>query len=175
MRLLAEDLVPFTAGALNIGDSDYALAEQLALRTITEPPYAPVSAAGSDEARAAMGRVGRAILCPIPLGVGNLAALAAAHAALVAGAKVWLFEPSLPPADALPLAEAVAAHVAERDYTDGAGAAAYAALVRAGARVLTNLPIYVPPFMPIFPRKRHDPSFTQCSLSLTPPPRGAYT
>ncbi|MBF6592692.1 MAG: ABC transporter ATP-binding protein, partial [Ktedonobacterales bacterium] len=43
MRALVEAGIPFTAGALNVGDSDHALAEHLALAVISEPPFAPVS------------------------------------------------------------------------------------------------------------------------------------
>ena len=140
MRVLAEAAIPFTAGPLNVGDSDWALAEQLALTSISEPPYAPVSAAGRAAALAAMQHAGRVILCPIPIGPGNVALLEAAHAALLAGAQVWLFEPGLPVAAATASPDAVAGLVAARDYADGAGAAAYAALLVAGAQIVTNLP-----------------------------------
>jgi iron complex transport system ATP-binding protein len=42
MRALADARIPFIAGALNIGDSDHALALRLAREVITEQPYAPI-------------------------------------------------------------------------------------------------------------------------------------
>jgi iron complex transport system ATP-binding protein len=140
MRALAEAQIAFSAGALNVGDSDHALAEQLAARVIAEPPYAPVSESGQTATFLAMHDAGRVIICPIPLGPGNVALLRVAREALAAGARVWLFEPTLPDPGDLPLTDALAAHVAPRDYADGAGAVAYANLARAGALVATNLP-----------------------------------
>jgi iron complex transport system ATP-binding protein len=140
MRALAEAQIAFAAGALNVGDSDHALAEQLAARVIAEPPYAPVSESGQTATFLAMHDAGRVIICPIPLGPGNVALLRVAREALATGARVWLFEPTLPDPGALPLADALAAHVASRDYAAGAGAAAYADLARAGAQVATSLP-----------------------------------
>ena len=140
MRALAEAAIPFTAGALNIGDSDTALAEQLAVQVITEPPYATVSDAGRDATLAAMQRAGQVVLCPIPIGPGNVALLAAAQDALRAGAMVWLFEPGLPDLGNRSLAEALASHVQSRDYAAGMGTAMYGDVLAAGAQVITNLP-----------------------------------
>jgi iron complex transport system ATP-binding protein len=139
MRALAEAAIPFTAGALNVGDSDTALAEQLAQTTITEPPYAVVSPAGRAATLAAMRAAHTVIICPIPLGPGNVALLSAADEAGQAGASIVLFEPGLPIPVEGDLAEALARHVQSRDYAEGAGVAAYVALVAAGARLVTNL------------------------------------
>jgi iron complex transport system ATP-binding protein len=149
MRALAEARVAFTAGALNVGDSDYALAEQLAMHVIAEPPYAPVSDLGQSATFLALRDAGRAIICPIPIGPGNLALLRVAREALAEGARVWLFEPGLPEPGELPLADALAAHVAPRDYAGGAGAAAYADLVRAGAVVTRSLPELAAAYSPV--------------------------
>src|SRR6266436_5911365 len=45
MRALADAHISFVAGALNIGDSDHALALRLAQEVITEQPYSPISPA----------------------------------------------------------------------------------------------------------------------------------
>ena len=140
MRALAEAAVPFTAGALNVGDSDTALAEQLAVQVITEPPYAAVSDAGRAATLAAMQRAGRVVVCPIPLGPGNVALVEAAQAAVRAGVQVWLFEPGLPDVGDLSLTDALSRHLESRDYAAGVGAAMYVDVVKAGAQVITNLP-----------------------------------
>ncbi len=140
MRALAEAQITFTAGVLNVGDSDYALAQQLAVQVIAEPPFAPVSDLGRSATFLALRDAGRAIICPVPIGPGNVALLHVAREAHAAGVRVWLFEPGLPEPGDAPLANALAAHVAARDYADGAGAAAYVDLLREGARIVRSLP-----------------------------------
>ena len=66
LRALADASIPFSAGPLNVGDSDYALAERLAVSCIVEPPYAPISEAGLATAREAMRAAGVVLVCPIP-------------------------------------------------------------------------------------------------------------
>lgn len=149
MRALAEADVPFTAGALNIGDSDTALAEQLAAHVITEPPYAAVSDAGRAATLAAMQQAGNVVICPIPIGAGNVALLRAAQAAAEQGTRVWLFEPGLPAPGELPLTEALIAHIRQRDYAGQAGTTAYHDLVDAGARIATNLPDLLAALIPV--------------------------
>lgn len=137
MRALVEAAIPFTAGALNVGDSDYDLAAQLALTTIAEPPFAGVSATGQAATLAAMRAARQVILCPIPIGPGNVALLHTAGAALAQGTAIWLFEPTL---SAIADHDRFAAHIAERDYAGGAGKLAYQDLLAAGARITTSLP-----------------------------------
>ena len=74
MRALADAGVPSSAGPLNIGDSDHALAERLATLVLTEPPYAPVSPEGLAAARERIAEAGTLVICPAPLGPGNVAA-----------------------------------------------------------------------------------------------------
>src|SRR6266581_3577556 len=75
MRALADAHVPFIAGALNIGDSDHTLALRLAAEVITEQPYAPISPPILEQARASLATVKLLIICPMPIGPGNLALL----------------------------------------------------------------------------------------------------
>ena len=138
MRALTEADIPFTAGALNIGDSDTALADQLAQVVITAPPFAPIDETAQSATTAAIIAAGTAILCPMPLGTGNLALLIAARTAALLGAKVWLFEPTLPIEATTPAA--IVAHITLRDYAEGAGARCYADLLTAGVQIATNLP-----------------------------------
>ena len=138
MRALADAGASFSAGPLNVGDSDCALAERLATLTLVEPPYAPLSAEGLAAARERMLEAGAVVICPAPLGPGNIALLDEALAAQRAGARLTLLEPGLGAAgdtddgDALGLAL-----VAARDFS-GRGRAAYAALLAGGARWATT-------------------------------------
>jgi iron complex transport system ATP-binding protein len=129
MRALADAGVAFSAGPLNIGDSDQALAERLAALSLSEPPYAPVSPEGLAAARAHIAEAGTLVICPAPLGPGNVTLLDAALEARTLGTRVILLEPGATEDAARPLAR-----VAARDFS-GRGVAAYAALLAAGAEV----------------------------------------
>jgi iron complex transport system ATP-binding protein len=135
LRALADAGIPFSAGPLNVGDSDYALAERLAASCIVEPPYAPISAAGLTAAREAMRSAGVVLICPIPLGAGNVGLLDAALVAAQSGAQVILLEPELGNATDR---EALLARVAKRAYS-GRGQESYRALLEAGAEIVTAL------------------------------------
>jgi hypothetical protein len=137
MRALADAGAAFAAGPLNVGDSDCALAERLATLTLIEPPYAPLSAEGLAAARERMVEAGAVIICPAPLGPGNIALLDAALAAQRAGARLTLLEPGLGALltvgdDPGALAAAGLALVEARDFA-GRGRAAYTALLAGGA------------------------------------------
>lgn len=144
MRALADAGVSFSAGPLNVGDSDCALAQRLATLTLVEPPYAPLSAEGLAAARERMIEAGAVVICPAPLGLGNIALLDEALAAQRAGARVTLLEPGLgaPPGDEKDEKdkkdEAGLALVEARDFS-GRGRAAYTALL-AGAAVWVATP-----------------------------------
>jgi iron complex transport system ATP-binding protein len=145
MRALADAGVVFSAGPLNVGDSDGALAERLATLTLIEPPYAPVSTEGLAAARERMIEAGVVVICPAPLGPGNIALLDEALAAQQVGACLILLEPGVgaslaAPGDAAADGETAAnavdtaglAVVESRDFS-GHGRAAYAALLAGGA------------------------------------------
>jgi iron complex transport system ATP-binding protein len=135
LRALADAGIPFSAGPLNVGDSDYALAERLAVSCIVEPPYAPISEAGLTAARDAMRAAGAILVCPIPLGAGNVGLLDAALAVAQSGAHVILLEPEM--SDTTDR-EALLARVAARDYS-GRGSDVYRAMLKAGAMVATSV------------------------------------
>ena len=135
MRALADAEVPFSAGPLNIGDSDYALATRLARVCLAEPPYAPVSAAGVADAGERMRAAGFVVLCPTPLGPGNSALLDAAIAARRDGATIILLEPGLPSPDEAQVAWRAA--VQSRDFS-GCGVERYETLLAQGARWASN-------------------------------------
>lgn len=133
MRSLADAHIPFTAGPLNAGDSDAALAGRLADLCFLEPPYAPVSEEGLKWAGEYMAAAA-VILCPMPLGNGNATLLAAAHRAACRGVPVLLFEPAYMESEQASDFSAVAA----RDFS-GLGVDKYKGLVGAGAHVVTTL------------------------------------
>src|SRR5207302_333117 len=93
MRALADAHIPFIAGALNIGDSDHTLALRLANEVITEQPYAPISHATLERVRTSLAPVALLILCPVPIGPGNLALLQEAVVAAQRGLPVILLAP----------------------------------------------------------------------------------
>src|SRR6266849_7220870 len=93
MRALADAHIPFRAGALNIGDSDHTLALRLAQDVITEQPYAPISPAVLEEVRARLAQVAVLILCPVPVGPGNLSLLREAVEAAQRGVTTLLLAP----------------------------------------------------------------------------------
>jgi iron complex transport system ATP-binding protein len=136
MRALADAGVEFVAGPLNVGDSDAALAERLAHLCILEPPFAPVSDQGLASARERMLAARAVVICPMPLGAGNVGLLALAYQARLAGVPVFLFEPghtsSGSPEEASGQREEYAA-VAGRDYSE-TGVSTYQRLVEAGAQ-----------------------------------------
>ncbi len=84
MRALADEHIAFSIGALNIGDSDYTLALRLAEQVIVEQPYAPISQALLEKVRASLTQVALLVICPTPIGFGNLALL---HEAVVAAQR----------------------------------------------------------------------------------------
>ena len=133
LRALADAGIPFSVGPLNVGDSDYALAERLAVSCIVEPPYAPISEAGLVAAREAMRAASTVLICPIPLGGGNAGLLDETLDTARSGARVILLEPELGVASDW---ETLLARVAARDYS-GRGPELYSALLEAGAEVAT--------------------------------------
>jgi iron complex transport system ATP-binding protein len=136
MRALADAGIEFVAGPLNVGDSDAALAERLARLCVLEPPFAPVSDQGLASAREYMLAARAVVICPMPLGTGNVGLLALAYKARLAGVPVFLFEPShasygSPDASSGQLEEYAA--IASRDYSE-VGVSTYQQLVEAGAQ-----------------------------------------
>src|SRR5712692_1288864 len=126
MRALADAHIPFIAGALNIGDSDHTLALRLADEVITEQPYAPISPAILEQVHSSLTHVSLLVLCPVPIGPGNLALLREAAAAAQRGLPVLLLNSS-------------SKDIAARDYTGGDGLQLLEDLLQTGAIVVESV------------------------------------
>ncbi len=137
MRALADAGISFTAGALNVGDSDHDLAHRLAMHCISERPYAAISPASLAETRDTMLASNTVLLCPVPYGPGNVALLDLALDAAHAGRQVLLLEPHLTGDESAGLDE-VLDIVRQRDFTAGQALAAYSKLANAGARIVRD-------------------------------------
>jgi iron complex transport system ATP-binding protein len=128
MRALADAHIPFVAGALNIGDSDHTLALRLANEVITEQPYAPISPEVLQRVRHSLIDVSLLIICPAPIGPGNVGLLREALIAAKRGLAVLLLAPGVADSVCIP-DEAIATSdgllqrtgMAARDYTGGEG------------------------------------------------------
>jgi iron complex transport system ATP-binding protein len=139
MRALADAHLPFVAGALNIGDSDHTLALRLAHEVITEQPYAPISPTILERVRASLCRAALLVICPAPVGPGNLSLLQEAITAAQNGLPVLLLASARIDAqsDAETPQEALLKEtgILTRDYTEGQGVQCMRELLQAGAIV----------------------------------------
>ncbi len=143
MRALADEHIPFISGALNIGDSDYTLALRLAEQVIVEQPYAPISQASLEQVRASLERVALLIICPTPIGAGNVALLREAVSAAQRGLSVLLVATP----DTRDVGGAVETDdgllertgMAARDYTGGEGVQLAGELLQHGAIVVRSV------------------------------------
>jgi iron complex transport system ATP-binding protein len=147
MRALADAHIPFVAGALNIGDSDHTLALRLADDVITEPPYAPISPQALEQVRDSLEQAILLVLCPTPIGPGNLVLLREAVQAIQRGLPVLLLatpvissSTRLPDgADADITGDEQHAELAARDYTGGEGLKLLEMLLQSGAVVVQSV------------------------------------
>lgn len=145
MRALADARIPFSAGALNIGDSDHTLALRLAQEMITEQPYSPISPSVLEQVRVRLSQIAVLIVCPVPIGPGNLSLLREALQAAQCGVMVLLLAPAIDgdeaSDDALMEEDALLRKtgVIDRDYTAGSGVEVVRALLQHGARVVNNV------------------------------------
>ena len=146
MRALADAHIPFIAGALNIGDSDHTLALRLASEVITEQPYAPISPSTLEQVHTSLAKVALLILCPMPIGPGNLALLQEAVTAARSGTMVLMLAPPIPGTtgeleeqNANDNAALQQTGIAKRDYTNGEGVRLVRELLQAGARVVGSV------------------------------------
>jgi iron complex transport system ATP-binding protein len=145
MRTLADAQIPFSVGALNIGDSDHTLALRLAKNVITEQPFAPISSDVLLQVRERLKQVDLLIVCPTAIGPGNLVLMQEALQAAQRGLPVILV--------AIPIhtvcapervekqspAEDFLQELATRDYTGGQGFSYIEELLKAGAIVTPSL------------------------------------
>lgn len=144
MRALADARVAFSAGVLNIGDSDHTLALRLASEVITEQPFASIAEATSQRLHQRLQAVSLLIVCPMPIGPGNLVLLSAALELCQQGIPVLCLLPPgtthVPPADELvPEVIVQLLNTPLRDYTHGDGVRLLRQLVEAGARVSASV------------------------------------
>jgi len=146
MRALADAHIPFIAGALNIGDSDHTLALHLAGEVITEQPYAPISPRILELVHSSLTQAALLIICPMPIGPGNLALLKEAVAMAQRGLPVLLLAPTMFDSTST-LNEPISIDdnislrkkMAERDYTGGEGLKLLEDLLQAGAIVARSV------------------------------------
>lgn len=143
MRALADAGLSFSAGVLNIGDSDHTLALRLATEVIAEQPFAPISEAACLRLQACLRAVSLLILCPMPVGPGNLVLLQEALAACRRGVPVLLLLPADGPGvpatrDLQPEVLARLLNTPERDYAHGEGVSLLCQLVEAGAILIAG-------------------------------------
>jgi iron complex transport system ATP-binding protein len=146
MRALADLRIPFAVGALNIGDSDHTLALRLAAEVITEQPYAPIAPETLARVQDSLAHVKVLLLCPTPIGPGNLPLLQEAVRFSAAGRPVIFLAP--------PGVETVCAPtqpvqtddgalqrsgMAARDYTGGEATRLVTQLLRQGAGVAASV------------------------------------
>jgi iron complex transport system ATP-binding protein len=151
MRALADAHIPFIAGALNIGDSDHTLALRLANEVITEQPYSPISPEPMEHMDTSLSNVKLLIVCPMPVGPGNLALLQEAYKASRHGIKVLLLAPTLTTTSTNGEEQSISENmctrdelllktgIANRDYTNGEGTKLIRDLLQAGATVVQSL------------------------------------
>lgn len=130
MRALADARLAFSAGALNIGDSDYVLALRLAEEVVVEQPFTPISGQALERVRELLEQALVLILCPTVIGPGNLPLLQVAVEAAQSGLKVLMLDDGVAP-DAL--------QVAARDYTSGEGTRLLEALLQADTLVVHTI------------------------------------
>lgn len=152
MRALADAHIPFSAGALNIGDSDHTLALRLAQEVITEQPYTPISPQVREQIRARLSKVAVLIVCPMPAGPGNLALLQEALEAARRGVQVLLLAPTASEAPSQAAIPAITSATSQseddllqqsgiltRDYTQGAATALVRQLLQSGAHLAQSI------------------------------------
>jgi iron complex transport system ATP-binding protein len=125
MRRLYEEGIPFSAGVVNAGDTDHALARALGAPVVEGAPYSPVSDEAHAANVAAAERAELVAVCDMPVGPGNLRNLQAALEALDAGVPVVLLRDG-------------PHHGEKRDYTGGAATELARRLKSGGARVVES-------------------------------------
>ncbi len=144
MRALADAHIPFVAGALNIGDSDHTLALRLASEVITEQPYTPISPAILEQVYASLQQAALLVICPAPVGPGNLALLQAAVNAAQNDLPVLILAPAQREAtsDSMETPQEMLLQqtgILTRDYTEGQGVQCMRELLQAGATVVGSV------------------------------------
>lgn len=110
-------------GALNIMDTDWQTARELAIPIAATAPFCPISPEAHRENLALIDDAAMVILADVPFGSGNLPNLEAAHYALQKGKTLIV-------CDFTP--------ISDRDFTGGQAAAVYRSLEVGGARLVRS-------------------------------------
>jgi iron complex transport system ATP-binding protein len=146
MRALADAHVPFIAGPLNIGDSDHTLALRLANEVITEQPYAPISLEALQHMHNSLKHVQLLIICPAPIGPGNVALLQEALLAAERSLPVLVLVSAVADSTSssnmpIPTINELLQHtgIASRDYASGQGLTLMRQLLQAGAIIVESV------------------------------------
>lgn len=127
MRRLREEEIPFSAGVVNVGDTDHAVARSLNAPLVEEASFAPISDEAHARNIAAAKRAGSVVVCDVPVGAGNLRNLKAALEAQEAGVPIVLLRDGPPPC------------AGGRDYTGGRATELFERLVSRGACVVGSV------------------------------------
>ncbi|HEY3414351.1 MAG TPA: ABC transporter ATP-binding protein [Armatimonadota bacterium] len=117
IRRLVADGHTVTAGALNVGDTDWEAARALGVETAEEAPFSPLSRTSLDRAEALIREADAVLVAPMPIGPGNLDNLRLAKEAAERGQRVLL----------------VGQLDVSRDFTGGKAVSLWDAAVRVGA------------------------------------------
>lgn len=141
MRGLADAHIPFVAGALNIGDSDYTLALRLADDVIVEQPYAPIMQETVARVRASLNSVPIVVVCPTPVGTGNIVLLQEVVRAVRQGLIVLLLAPN--EVGGVEMDRLQQTGIAARDYTGGQGVALTQQLLDSGAIIVPSVRVAI--------------------------------
>lgn len=117
IRRLVADGHTVTAGALNVGDTDWEVARALGVEMAEEAPFSPLSRASLDRAEKLIRAADVVLVAPMPIGPGNLDNLRLATEAADRGQRVLL----------------VGTLDGSRDFTGGKALGLWEAAIRYGA------------------------------------------
>ncbi len=144
MRALADARIVFSAGVLHIGDSDHTLALRLASEVITELPFSSISESTRQHLHTRLQTLSLLIICPMPVGPGNLVLLHEAVELCQQGSPVVLLLPPdtknvLPEDQHTPEAVIQLLCTPARDYAHGDGTHLLQQLVESGAIIAASI------------------------------------
>lgn len=121
-RLVAEGY-SLSVGVVNVGDSDYEIAEGLDIECVEEAPFAPISEEAYSRALELVREAEAVIVAPLPFGWGNMKNLEIAEIAQSEGKEVFIAGNGLE----------------ERDFTGGKAREMLEGLLGKGARLFNSL------------------------------------
>lgn len=144
MRALADAHIAFSAGVLHIGDSDHTLALRLASSVIAEQPFSPVAESTRQDLHRLLQSISLLLVCPTPVGPGNLVMLQEALEICQQAVPVLLLPPpgiSNGPLEAELAPEVLVQLVCDpaRDYAHGEGTRLLKQLLASGATVVSSM------------------------------------